>query len=175
MSFSLNVIIVSMTEVSPNKRRMKFKKQDPHPIFPSSVHLNVDHIRDIEIGHVDLAEFLKRIEKPPSYHDMEVVINSGIHLVANFPMSPQDLEFVVIVANHFDPVNTSVKDEVGKKLIGLDEELFELVFKCPSIERYSDITIQSTSAYFDKNSEKCSKNINDNWLKTPRPTIARWP
>lgn len=44
-----------MIEVSPNKRGMKFKKQDLHPIFPSSlVTSNIDHTRDTEIGHVDL-------------------------------------------------------------------------------------------------------------------------
>lgn len=131
-----------MTEVCPNKREMKFKKQDLHSVFPSSsVTSNIDHIRDTKIGHVNLEEFLKRIKKPPSQLDMEAVINSGIHLVATFPMSAQDLEFVIAVAKHFDSESKSVKDESGKKLIRLDEEFFDSVFKCPSIKRYSDITM----------------------------------
>lgn len=105
---------------------------------------------------------------------MKVVIDSGIHLVATFPMSARDPEFVMAVAKHFDPESKSLKDESGKKLIRLDEEFFDSVFKCPSIERFSDITMQSVVAYFDKNSDKCRRIINDNWLKTPRPTIARW-
>lgn len=106
---------------------------------------------------------------------MEAVINSGIHLVATFLMSAQDPEFVMTMAKHFDPESRSMKDESRKKLIKLDEEFFDSMFKCPSIERYSDITVQSAITYFDKNSNKCRRNINDNWLKTPRPTIARWP
>lgn len=145
---------------------MKFKKQDHHLIFPPSVSSNIDHIRDTEMGHIDLAEFIKRIEKPPSCHDMEFVINNGIHLVFFFPMSVQDLEFVMAVANHFDPVSRSVKDEARKKLIRMAKELLDSVFKCLSIERYTDIIMQSDIAYFDRNSNKCKKNMNDKWLKT---------
>lgn len=95
---------------------------------------------------------------------MEAIINSDIHLVAYFAMSSQDPEFVMVVANHFDPNSRSVKDESGKKLIRLDEEFFDLVFKCPSIEKYIDITMQSVIAYFDRNLDKCRCNMNDNWF-----------
>lgn len=65
----LNVIIIQMTEASPNKKTMKFKKQDPHPVFPPSlVTFNIDHIRDTEIDHVDLSEFLNRIEQSSFYY-----------------------------------------------------------------------------------------------------------
>lgn len=150
---------------------MKFKKQDTHSVFPpSSVTSN---IRDTKIGHVDLSKFLKRIERSSYYHQMESIIDSGIHLIETFPMSAQDSKFVMAVANHFDPVSRSVKDETGKKLIRLDEEFFDSIFKCPSTEKYFDITMQSAIAYFDRKSNKCKKKMNGNWLQTPRPTIIR--
>lgn len=105
---------------------------------------------------------------------MEAIINSVIQLVASFPMSSQDLEFVMAVANHFDLDSRSVKDESRKKLIKLDEELLDSVFKCPSIEKYTNITMQTNITYFDRNLDKCRHNMKDNWLKTRRPTIARW-
>lgn len=75
---------------------MKFKKQNRHPIFPpSSIMSNIDHIRDTEIGHVDLSQFLKRVEQPSSYNKIESIIDSSIHLMVAFPMSAQDLEFVI--------------------------------------------------------------------------------
>lgn len=43
--------------------------------------LNIDHIRDTQIGHVDLVEFIKIIENPPLYYKMNPTINNGIHLV----------------------------------------------------------------------------------------------
>lgn len=64
-----------MVEPSPSKKVMKFRKQDPHPVFsPFLVSSNIDHIRDTEIGHVDLAEFLKRVEKATTF-----ILKDGVH------------------------------------------------------------------------------------------------
>lgn len=55
-----------MSEPSSNKKSMKFKKQEIYPVFPPSfVSSNIDNIRDIEIIHVDLEEFIKRVRDPP--------------------------------------------------------------------------------------------------------------
>lgn len=48
---------------------------------------------------------------------------------------------MMAIANHFDPVSRSVKHEIGKKLIRIDEEFFDTIFKCPNIEKYFDITM----------------------------------
>lgn len=121
---------------------MKFKKQYPHLVFPHlSVSSNIDRVRETKIQHVDLAEFIKRIEQPPSYYKMKPTINSGIHLVSTFPMLAQYLECVMAAKNHFDHISRCVKDTSGKKLIRLDEDFFDTILKCPSIEKYSDITM----------------------------------
>lgn len=106
---------------------------------------------------------------------MEPTINNGIHLVAAFPMSTQNPEFVLALANKYDSTTKFVKYADRKMLIKLDEDLFDTIFKCSLIDQYADIDMQSMVAYFDKNSEKYEKNMNENWLKTPRPTISRWP
>lgn len=77
-------------------------------------------------------------------------------------MSAQDPKFVMVVVNNFDLVNRSVRDEAGKKLIRLNKDFFDTIFKCPSIEKYSEITMQSNIAYFDRNSDKCRRNMNHN-------------
>lgn len=106
---------------------------------------------------------------------MESTINSGIHLVSTFPMSSQNPEFVMVVASHFDPISRSVKETSGKKIIKFDEDFFDTIFKCPNIDKYFDITMQLAQTYYDRNLEKCRKNMNDNWLKNPSYTVARWP
>lgn len=69
----------------------------------------------------------------------------------------------------------SMKDAKGKKtLIKLDDDFFDTIFKCPHIDQYANIDMQLVAAYYDNNLDKCRKNINENWLKTPRPTIVRW-
>lgn len=47
---------------------------------------------------------------------MEPTINSSIYMVVVFPMSAQNLELVLAVANHFDLVSRNVKDVDGKKV-----------------------------------------------------------
>lgn len=149
-------ILVQMTKPSLNKKTMEYNKKDPYLVFPpSSISSNFDNIRDTEIGHVDLTKFLKRIEQPPFNYKMEPTINNDIHLVSTLPMSNQDPKVVLVTTNHFDPIRRSVKDTNRKKLIRLDKDFFDTIFKCPNIEKYYDITMQSSLAYYDKNSNKC--------------------
>lgn len=101
-----------MMDPSPSKRVMKFKKQDPPLVFPSSsMSSNIDKIKDIEIGHVDLDEYLKRVKEILVSYKMETTINSGIHLVAAFPMSTQNYEFVLALANRYDPVSRQMQEK----------------------------------------------------------------
>lgn len=72
----------------------------------------------------------------PSYCELEAITNNSIHLFSYFPMFTQDPEFVMATTNHFDPSSKIVKDTNGKKLISLDEDLFDTIFKCPIIEKY---------------------------------------
>lgn len=155
---------------------MKFKKWDPRLVFPPSLaSSNIDKIRDTDIGHMDLEEYLKRVKDPPKYYKMETTINSSILLVAAFPMSTQNPEFVLALANGFDLVRRIVKDVEGKKaIIKLVEDLFYTIFKYLNIDQYANIGMQTTRTYYDNNLEKCRSNIDYNWLKSPRSTIARW-
>lgn len=83
---------------------------------------------------------------------------------------------MLVIANIYDPTTRSMMDAEGKKtLIKLHDDFFDTIFKCPPIDQYANIDMQSTVTYYDNNSDKCEKNINDNCLKTPRPTIERWP
>lgn len=82
---------------------------------------NIDNIRDIEIDHVDLEEFIKRVREPPISYLIGPTINSEIHLIATFPMSAHNPKFVLALANIYDSTTTSIKDADRKKtLIKLD-------------------------------------------------------
>lgn len=178
MNFSiLQCNCFQMSDPSPTKITTKLKKQQLHPVFPpSSLSSNIDNIKDTEIGHVDLEEFLERVRESLVSYKMEPIINSGIHLVVAFPMSTQNLEFVLSLAKRYDSTTRLVKDVEGKEnLINLDEDFFDTIFKCLPIDQYVNIDIKSVVTYYDNNSDKCRRNINDNWLKTSRPTISRWP
>lgn len=97
------------------------------------------------------------------YYLMEPTINSSIHLAVYFPMSIQNFEFVLVVDNHFDPVSRSVKDIDGNKVLVLDEDLFDTLFKCLDIDYFANLNIESAEVYYEKNSDKHKRNINDNW------------
>lgn len=67
----------------------------------SSVDSNIKEIRDTEIGHVDMQEFLDRVQKAPAH--LTSLIKSELHKYASFPVAAHDPEFVLEVAVHFDP------------------------------------------------------------------------
>lgn len=122
-----------------------FFQQEIYPIFPPlSVSSNIDNIRDTEIGHVDLEDFLKRVRESLVSYLMEPIINSEIHLVVAFP----NPKFVLALANWYDSSTRSVKDTDGKKtLIKIDEDFFYTIFKFSPIDQYVDIDMQSAVAY----------------------------
>lgn len=94
----------SMTEepASPSKKRMKYKYDKyQNEISPSQVSSSIDEINDTEIGHVNMSEFLERIEESTD-HGMQLLFNSHIHLVSTFLVAALEPEFVLACIAHFD-------------------------------------------------------------------------
>ena len=50
---------------------------------PSSVISFLDNMTDTKVGHVDVVDFLQRVEAPTS-HEMKGIRRSNIHLVSTY-------------------------------------------------------------------------------------------
>jgi hypothetical protein len=129
----------SMTDesASPSNKKMKYKfDKYQNEISPSHVVSNIDEIKDTEIGHVDMSEFLERAESSTS-HDMQLLLRSHIHLVSSFPVAALDPEFVLACASHFDSETRTIKDDDGNVIIRLDLETINRIFRVPDAPMYS--------------------------------------
>lgn len=159
---------------STPEKKMKYKHQKYHiSIPPSSVASNIGEMKDVEIGHVDMSEFIQRTRSS----QLLLVCNCSWkqqYVVASFPVVTVEPEFIVACAAHFDEAK-SVKDIDGKVVIRLDEGIIDRIFKWPILEENIDITMKYSQEYYNKNEERCKKNINTNWLVKSRATTNRWP
>lgn len=121
---------------------MKYKYDKYLNLYPeSSVDSNIKEIRDTEIGYVDMQEFIDRVKKAPAR--LTNLINSELQKYASFPVAAHDPEFVLAVADHFDPTTRHVKDEDQNVIMTLDSVFFNSVFKGSLVEEVADITQES--------------------------------
>ena len=88
-----------MPSSSKGKIKYQYDKEFVHAA-PSQVTSILDNISNTKIGHVDMLEFLQRIEAPTT-HEMRCIKRSNIHLVSSFPMAAIELEFVLACSRHF--------------------------------------------------------------------------
>lgn len=167
----------SMTEepISPSNKKMKYKYDKyQNEISPSQVSSHVDEIKDTEIGHVDMSEFLESAEGSPS-HIMQSLLNSHIHLVSTSPVATLEPEFVLACAAHFDKGSRTIKDDDGNIVIKLDAETIDKIFKVPAALVYVDITMKGALDHYNQKRLDCIRHINSKWLKTSRTCFSRWP
>ena len=82
--FCVAVQAQDMSSPSKSKGKMKYQydKELTHAV-PPSVTSVLDNMLDTKIGHVDVADFLQRIEAPAT-HEMKPIKRSNIHLVSTF-------------------------------------------------------------------------------------------
>ena len=82
------VVVQAQEMSSPSKSKGKMKYQYDKELAhsdPSSIISILDNVMDTKIGHVDVANFLQRVEALAS-HEMKRIKRSNIHLMSMFPM-----------------------------------------------------------------------------------------
>lgn len=62
---------------SSKRGSMKYKYQDT--FSPTMISSKIDEIKDIEIGHLDMHDFVEIIEKRPLENNLEAIVNSNLH------------------------------------------------------------------------------------------------
>lgn len=141
----------SMTEelASPSNKKMKYKYDKyQNEISPSQVSSPVDEIKDTKIGHVDMSDFLERVEGSPC-EGMQLLLNSHNHLVSTFLVAAFEPEFVLARAAHFGRGSRMIKDDDGNIIIRLDAETINKIFKVPATLVYADISMKSTLDHYN--------------------------
>ena len=107
-----------MPSSTKGKMKYQYDKELAHTI-PSQVMSILDSMSDLEVWHMDMIDFLQRIEAPSS-HEMRQLKRSNIHLVPSFPMAAIELEFVLACSKYFSPKLKTIKDADGNIIISFD-------------------------------------------------------
>ncbi|XP_059067789.1 pentatricopeptide repeat-containing protein At2g13600-like [Cryptomeria japonica] len=78
------------------------------------------------------------------------------------------LEFVLAVADHFDPNTRQVKDVDRNVIMTLDSVFLNSVFRGSPVEEVADISQESAQESYEKNEVKCKKVVNTVYLSASR-------
>lgn len=87
--------------------------------IPSKLRFHDDHaeIRDTNLGHANLGEFLRLCNQPTERSDMVfTLIRSD---VASHLVSMQSMELIMTLVQHFIPRERVVKSEIGEEVLDL--------------------------------------------------------
>lgn len=121
-----------------------------------------------------MQEFLDRVQKAPAH--LTSLIKYELHKYASFPVATHDPEFVLAMADHFDPSTRQVRDDDQKVIMTLDSVFFNSIFKGSLAEEVANISQESAQEYYEKHEDKCKKVINIVYLSTARSSLtSRWP
>jgi hypothetical protein len=132
---------MTATKPPPSKEKsmMKYKYQGVY--LPTMVLSKVEEIKDIEVGHQDVVDFVKLMETKPLLDSMREIVHNNLHLVAMFPTTAHNTEFVLQVASHYIRKSRSVINSSRHEILKLDPDFFDIVFKVPHMEKYIDISM----------------------------------
>lgn len=165
----------SMTDLplSSSQKKMKYiYDKYQNEISPSQVSSRMEHIKDTEIGHVDMSEFIKRVEDPND-SNMQRLLDNYIHHASFFLVAALELEFVLACANHFDKETRIIRNDDGEVIVHLDAVTIEKVFRIPPTPVYIEISRDSAAEYYVSREKDCKYHIN-RWISEPGAAFTRW-
>lgn len=162
-----------MPSKSKGKMKYQFDKELAHRT-PSQFTSILDNVLDTKIRHVDMTDFLQRIETPVD-HEMKHIKRSHIRLVSTFPMAAMELEFVLGCTKCLSPKSMTIEDVDGRVVISLNSEVIKQIFKVPHNAECVDLTKQSSLEIWNEKKGDYKKYVNQYWLDTKRNNFSRWP
>lgn len=89
---------------------------------PSKLRFHNDYpqIKDTNLGHNELGEFLRICNQPTKRSDMVFsLIQSGLVNAASHPTSVQSTQLIMTLAQHFVPKERVVKSVIGEVVLDL--------------------------------------------------------
>lgn len=141
-------------------------------ISPSEVISYVEEIRDTELGHLDMAEFLRRVETSIE-EEIAPIIQSHILMVSTFLVASLESKFVMVYAKNFDYESRIIRDHDGNTIISLYPDTTNRIFKVPHV--HVAINMEKALKRWNKGKMNCIQYINDNSLVNKRASLMRWP
>lgn len=139
---------------------------------PSKVSSSMDHIKDTKIGHVDMSEFIKRVEDPKD-SNMQFLLDIHIHHASSFLVASLEPKFVLACAYHFDKETRTIRNDDGEAIIHLDVDTIEKFFKIPPTPMYIEVSKDSAAEYYVSREKDCKRHMN-RWIHEPQASFTSW-
>ena len=117
-------------------------------------------IKDIDLGHTNLGEFLKICNKPTERSQMvSTLIWSLMVNVASHSVLLQSLELIVTLVEHLVPEERVVKSLIGEIVLDLQPKNIEKIFHLPWADQFIKLTYEQEKRWYWENIEEASEII----------------
>lgn len=142
---------------------------------PSKFELEVMKIIDTSVGHVDLIFFYEDIFLEQANPRAKKNEKFGLAHVATFPIAVQCLQFILVVAQTYNPTQRKCIDSSGNDIIDLSLEMIRFPLNEPPFPNLKIKTKVEALAQFQVDVEGNKTYINKRWLKTKNNSTRKIP
>lgn len=130
------------------------------------------NITDIDLRHVDLEEFKKRMYGHGGHIPTPIarmMMQNGIVQATGFLLAKDCVELIVECALHYNAQSREIIAPDGRALANLSELSIQETFGIPSHSKTTYKTKEQAKRVYDSQSELCAVNVNKSWLDKKRP------
>lgn len=107
------------------------------------------HIRDTDLGHTDLANFLKACNKLVGRSDpVSALIHSILVNTASHPTSVQSAKLIMTLAQHFVLEERVVKRTTGEVVLDLRPDNIQRVFHLPRADQFIRLIYEEAERWY---------------------------
>jgi len=141
----------------------------------TKIHFRWSDVGDIDLGHIDLDDFILRVFGPNQTPKARILRDSGISQVVAFPTSVQCAELMATYAKRYDGMTRTIQTTNGDILANLSPPSLVETF---DIFWHKVMTMpdkQGSEETSNKDVEGCRKYMNNNWAKSRRSALIKFP
>ena len=122
-------------------------------------------IKDTDLGHTDLGEFLRICNNPTERSTLtSVLIRSGLVNVASHPRSVQSAELIMTLSQHFVPDERVVKSVSGEVVLDLRPDNIERVFHLPRADQFLRLSYEIAERWYKDHHQEAIDIISSSYF-----------
>ena len=111
----------------------------------SQLHDEYAEIKDMDLKHTDLGEFLRVCNSPTERSTLRsALIHSRLVNATSHPRTVQSAELIMTLSRHFVPDERVVKSVSGEVVLDLRPDNIERVFHLPRADQFIRLSYETT-------------------------------
>ena len=130
----------------------------------SSFHDDYAEIKDTDLGHTDLGEFLRIYNKPM---ERSALVSSLIHFglvnATSHPILVQLAELIMTLAQHFIPKERVVKSVIGEVVLDLQPNNIQRDFHLPRANQFIRLSYEVVERWYREHQKEVTNIIQSSY------------